>query len=245
MIRGEPGQAELPSETIWRRVKEVLAECATKTSKNPIEAISAASMGEALVPVDAKGAILGDSLSGMDSRGAEYVQKLQNIVAPGEIYAISGNMPGPGFSLPNLAWLKAKRPDEYRKAALYMPWADFVCYKLSGVPKANLSLANRTLLLDLGNVDGAKAGVSRRARPRKAAALGASDTSLGESFPKWLPRCLPPDVRVVLGTHDQCSGALGSGVDGSGAAMSGSAPSPAPCWSTRTSAPNRPSASSR
>jgi len=223
VIRKEPGQAELNSLEVWQRISEVIGECAAGASKDPVESLSVTSMGEALVPVDASGAICADTMLGMDTRGARHVERLVEAIPPEELYRITGNMPGMGFSLPNLCWLKENRPETYRTASKFLPWADFVCFKLTGETYANYPLANRTLLFDLekrrwsGKIADV-AGLDMDKMPRLAPS-GMEMGSVSRGLAAELN--LPSVAKVALGTHDQCAAALGAGVRRANAAMLG------------------------
>lgn len=223
VIREEPGQAELSSVEVWERVREVVSACAAGTAKDPVEALSVASMGEALVPVDAAGEICGDSPLGMDTRGASYLERLKAAIPAAELYRITGNLPGMGFSLPNLCWLKENRPEVYRRTSLFLPWADFVCFKLAGEAFANLSLANRTLLYDLERREwSGKVADAVGLDLEKMPPLAPSGKGLGEVSGKLAAELgLPAGVKVALGTHDQCAAALGAGVHEANTAMLG------------------------
>ena len=54
LLRDATGGVALPSEEVWRKICEVIAEAAA-AGKDSIRALCAASMGEAVVPFDAAG----------------------------------------------------------------------------------------------------------------------------------------------------------------------------------------------
>ena len=113
VIRRLPGQAELDSSDVWNKVGQVISSCAGQAGTDRIEALSAASMGEALVPVDSHGRICGNSILGTDTRGTKYLDQLIALIPSEEIYRITGQPAGTGYSLPNLCRIKAEEPELY------------------------------------------------------------------------------------------------------------------------------------
>ena len=111
IIRRRPGQAELDSADVWNKVGQVISSCAGQAGTDRIEALSAASMGEAMVPVDSQGRICGNSVLGTDTRGAKYLDRLTARIPAEEIYRITGQPAGTGYALPNLCRIKAEESE--------------------------------------------------------------------------------------------------------------------------------------
>ena len=223
VIRRLPGQAELDSSDVWNKVGQVISSCAGQAGTDRIEALSAASMGEALVPVDSHGRICGNSILGTDTRGTKYLDQLIALIPAEEIYRITGQPAGTGYSLPNLCRIKAEEPELYQHAFKFLPWSDFVTFMLTGKMSANYSLACRTLLFDSkGHCWSRKIADAMEFDLEKLPDLMPSGQSLG-SISGTMSRefGLPADVQVVTGTHDQCAAALGAGVSKAGTAMLG------------------------
>ena len=222
--RDNSGGVVLPSEEVWRKIREVIAEAASKVAgSDPVEALCAASMGEAVVPFDDAGHILGDSVTGLDSRGEEFLARLTAAVPATEFYRITGLFPGAEFTLPHLMWLHEEQPELWRKCACFLPWADLVGFQLCGRAVCNRSLAGRTLLYDSAAGEwsesiAAAAGID----PGKLPPPERSGVPLGRIRPALVRELnLSPETVVVAGTHDQCAAALGSGACRENGAMLG------------------------
>lgn len=99
--------------------------------------------------------------------------------------------------------------------------AGFICYRLSGVPCADIPLACRSLLYDVENRCwseelAAACGISLDTLP---AAVPAG-TKVGSLLPQLADELgLPRNVQVVIGVHDQIVNALGAGVQNVGDAV--------------------------
>ena len=222
--RDNSGGVVLPSEEVWRKIREVIAEAASKVAgSDPVEALCAASMGEAVVPFDDAGHILGDSVTGLDSRGEEFLARLTAAVPATEFYRITGLFPGAEFTLPHLMWLREMQPELWRKTVCFLPWADLVGFLLCGTAVCNRSLAGRTLLYDLtagawSEPIATAAGIDSGKLPppeRSGVPLGRVRPALARELN------LSPETVVVTGTHDQCAAALGAGAYRENGAMLG------------------------
>jgi xylulokinase len=223
-LRPRPGWAELDSREVWRAVRHVIAEVASRAnSTDPVAALSVSSLGEAFVPVTRDREILGNSILCSDSRGADYAEALVDRFGAEDLYRINPNLPGPQYSLPKMMWIRDHEPDVFRKTDYFLLWADAVVFLLGCDPVSANSLANRTLLLDLDRNDWSDpllewSGIDRGKLGRVAAAgtiLGVVDSATAAAL------ALPPGVQVVVGGHDQCCNALGCGCVEAGRAACG------------------------
>jgi xylulokinase len=218
-----PGQAELDARQVWARVSEAIAEAASGTRSDPVSALCVSSMGEAMVPLTADREILGNCILQVDSRGAEYVDRLRDAFESEGFYAINPNVLGPSYSLPKLMWLRDHEPDLYRRADHFLLWGEMVGFMLGCEPVTSYSHANRTLLFDIHREDWSErllewAGIDRG----KLARTAPSGTVVGTLGPDAASRAqLPTGTAVVVGGHDQCCNSLGAGICSAGAAVCG------------------------
>ena len=91
-LHPQPDRSELDSTFVWNAVKEVIAEAAAATKKDPITALCTSSMGEAVVPVSDGREILGTSILSSDLRGGDYVEALEEEIPQEEFYRINPNI---------------------------------------------------------------------------------------------------------------------------------------------------------
>lgn len=221
--RDAAGGVVLPSEEVWRKIREVIAEAAAAAGEDPVRALCTASMGEAVVPFDGAGRILGDSVTGLDARGDRFLEHLMRRISPDVLYRITGLLPAPGFTLTNLLWLREAQPELWRNTAFFLPWADLVGFQLCGRAGFNRSLAGRTLWYDSGtgewsSVIAAASGIESGKLPPPV----RSGVPLGRVRPELARELnLSPETVVVAGTHDQCAATLGAGAYRENGAMLG------------------------
>jgi len=222
-VHPRPGWAELDSRLVLARVKEVIAEVASKTAHDPITALCISSMGEAMTPVDRNGQVLANSILQVDIRGAEHARRLEAVFGREAFYAINPNIPGPNYSLPKLLWLRDNEPALFDGAWKFLLWGDLVSVMLGGEPVTSYALANRTLLFDIREEAWsapllAWSGIDAERLPRPV----PSGTVAGEVRADVAAELgLPAGVKIVVGAHDQCCGALGAGICTGGKAVCG------------------------
>lgn len=222
IISEQPGQAELDPWMVWDQVKGMIKDCVSGI-RQPIEAISVSSLGEAVVPVSLTRKPLGNSLLSFDIRGNEFVPQLRELITDQELYRRNGNPLGTNYSLTKLMWYRENQPELYRQSDSFLLWASYILFMLGAAPVVDYAHANRTLAFDIDK------------KAWNAELLGKIDFD-PEKLPELMPAgsvCgsmtnelsaefgLHNKPLLVVGTHDQCANALGCGVLDEGTAMYG------------------------
>ncbi len=224
MERPQAGWAQLNSLEVWAKVKATIRRAVSESlDAEPIRALAVSSMGEAVVPVSRDRRILGPSILNFDVRGARYLPALGQALPDDQLYQINGNTLGNHYSLPKLKWIKDHQPELYQEADFLLHWAGFVSFMLGADPMLDYALANRSLLFDVDRQDWsdellAWAELDRAKLPGLCQAgtpVGRVSASVAEELG------LPAGVLIAMGTHDQCSNAVGCGAIKTGRAMYG------------------------
>ena len=218
----EPGQGQMDSKKIWRRIKEAIRAAASSTEE-AISALSVCSLGESTVPVSRDGEILAPSLLLFDPRGDELLADLRRRMDDRRLYRLNGNTLGSQYGLTKLLWVKENWPQVYEQAHKFLFWSGFVAFMLGAEEATDYTLANRSLLFDLDRRDWSEelltwSGLDRDKLPR-AVASGTEIGKVSSLAAKELG--LPAGTSIVSGAHDQCANALGCGLTKAGKAMFG------------------------
>jgi len=223
ILHQQPGWAEFDSREVWNKIKEVIAEVARATKHDPIVALSMTSCGEAMTPVSSDRRILGNCILGHDLRGEEYVTALGRRPGRERLHELNGNVLGLSYGAPKIEWMRDHRGDLFRQADKLLLWGGLVGYLLGGEATADLSLANRTLWLDLHAEQWSDELLAATGMPRdKLPRLVTSDAMIGVVRDGVADELgLPHGVKIVAGGHDQCCTALGAGVVRNGQAVYG------------------------
>lgn len=219
------GQSDMDPYTMFEAICSVIAGCAADNTVTPgeVAAITVTSFGESFVPVDKNGKELADIVMYTDARGVAETAELISKVGDDNIRRITCNLPDSMYSLPKIMWTLRNRPQVADKVWKFLLIADYAAFKLSGEAKINYSLACRAMALDLAN---------RCWSPEMLSGAGIISDMLSEPVPDGtIVGNLLPDiaeklglhtgVKVLVGSHDQISAAIGSGVLNAGQAVDG------------------------
>ncbi len=222
-LHPRPNWAELDSRAVMAFVFETIAEVAAETKADPVTALCVSTMGEAMTPVSASGEILGNSMLGVDLRGAAHVDRLKEEMGQEAFYAINPNILAPNYSLPKLLWMREHDPETYGQTWKFLLWGDLVYFRLGGRPVTSHSHANRTLLYDIRGEDWSPtllewAGIEREKLP-DCVPSGTIAGTVSDAVAEKLG--LSKGVQIVVGGHDQCCNSLGAGICEAGQAVCG------------------------
>jgi xylulokinase len=203
---------ELDPAEIWKGVQRTVAEAAAGFA-GQIELITISSLGEAIVPVDAKGEPLMNSIVGSDRRGAAQLKWMAKEVPPDEITDITGLNLSSIYSLNKILYLKQNAAEVYARTKKIFCVADYIVFRLTGEEYMDYSLASRTMAFDYRAYDWSRrildaAGVPRELLP-KAVPTGTVAGTLLPSVAVELG--LPLGTRVAIGAHDHIFNAIGAG----------------------------------
>lgn len=97
VTRELPGQTELDSREVSSKIFQVIRKVADGAESDPVTAIAAASMSEAMVPLDRDGQVIGNSILGFDTRGVPYLESVLEKIPDEKLYSLTGQPPGPGY----------------------------------------------------------------------------------------------------------------------------------------------------
>ena len=213
-LQPRPGSAEYDPEALWRTTLAVLAEVVQKIpAGRAVAGIAAASVGESCVLLDAAGKPLGNAIAWFDRRTEEDAAWLAERITPERLFDVTGLALDPTYTLCKLLWTRRVMPERFAAARRMLNIADWIAFRLCGVPATDFSLASRTCCLDL------------RARRWSADLLGAlgldlglfptiraSGTTLGYVLPDVLAATgLAGRPVVGVGAHDHVCGGCAAG----------------------------------
>ena len=226
--RGEKGRFELDSFLVEQALYKAIKNSSDTHTWKPIHAhdsitaISVGSFGEAVVPLDKDGEILGPSIFSHDQRRKESISRFSEM-GDEKFYAINGNILGYSYTYPKLVWYKEDAPELYSRIWKVLSWADFLVFRLSGIDATNFCHANRTLLFDLWKEDWSSELIEVGGLDRNILAdVVPPGTVIGTILPHMGRSLgLNNDVKIIVGGHDQCLNALGAGAIKGGDSVTG------------------------
>ncbi len=209
-----PGWMELDSNEVWVKVASAIREVTARTKRDPVKALAVCSQGEAVTPVTKDGTVLHNAITTFDSRTAGLEKRWGEKFGREAILRITGIPPGHITTPPKLLWLKVNKPEVYRRAWKFLFFEDFAYFKLGLDPATDLSLAGRSMMLDIEKGDWSDEILAEidfdKNRLASVVPSGTEVGRIGKKTAKDLG--LPEGTLAVAGGHDQPAGALGSGV---------------------------------
>lgn len=197
---------EMIKDNVMGMIKEVL-------TKHPITSICISSFGESFVLLDRNDNIVFYPMVYTDSRGEKEAKELTNIFKEQYYFNKTGVVPQAMFSISKLLYIRNNYLDIYNKADKALLICDYVGYLLTGERIIDYSLASRTAVFNINNLDydldilnriNVDKGLFSRPMP-----TGTIVGSVKEDIKKELNTNL--DIKVILGSHDQVCNAIGCG----------------------------------
>lgn len=221
LIQPQPGWMELDPAEVWRAVCQVIGRVAAAVPNDPVRALSVATHGESVVPVDAAGRPLSRFITAIDTRAGPQMRWWAEHVGKERLFQITGMPLHPMYTINKLMWLRDNQPDVFTAAGRFLCMQDFVFHQLGLPPAMDYSLAARTMAFDLHRLAWSDEllGLADIDAARFSPAL-PSGTVVGE-IPAATAESLGlgRGVVAVTGGHDQPAGALGCGAIAEGVCM--------------------------
>ena len=209
--RPRPGWAEHDPEALWQAACGALREATDRLDEpRRVVGVAVASFGEAFVALDRDGRPTGPTIAWYDERPVRQLERLSQEIGAGHLRALTGLAPDSTFSLCKLLWLKDHAPDALARTVLWLNVAHYLAWRLCGVPTSDLTLASRSLALDLQGRGWAENLIREVGlAPAIFAPIRPAGSRLGEVSAEAVRATgLRKGCAVGVGGHDHIVGAL-------------------------------------
>ena len=215
-VRAWGEASEIDMEEEWRLCARLVGEAlerARQAGGGAVIGVGVSGHGGGLYPVDGEGRPVRAALTSMDGRAGPLVATW---ASEGRTrYPVTRHHPWAGQSLPQLAWLRAHEPDQYRRIRWALAAKDWIAFRLSGELSTDRTDASNNALVDLttGRYDPevprlfGVPEVEGNLPPIRESAAVVGRVSAAAAAVTGLPEGLP----VVAGMFDVVSCAVGSG----------------------------------
>ncbi len=141
------GEVDFEISQLWHELKHVIAGQVAALAV-PVTRISIASFGESGVFIDEDDNILTPMLAWYDRRGESYPGTLTDSQKQA-LYAITGLPPHSNYSAFKMRWLLEHYALQGRKALCWLHAPEVLLWLLTGERRTEISLASRTMCLDV------------------------------------------------------------------------------------------------
>jgi xylulokinase len=209
-----PDWTDFEPEQIWnaacRAIRSVVSQI-----ENPavIRGIAVSSLAESVVPIDSRGQPLAPAIAWFDLRTIAEYEWLRDTIGYEILFNTSGLNPDPMFGLCKILWVKKHNPAAFQKAQHWLHLADYVAFRLCGIPATDPSLACRSLAYDLGQGKWSSEILEAVGLPPSSfPPICKSGTPLGLIKSSSANATNLPNTTIVsVGIHDHLSGAFAAG----------------------------------
>ena len=214
-VRGG-GAFHRPDE-ILESAESAVAECASAALSGGLAApagIGISSMGESGVPVDRRGAPVGDILAWHDPRPERQAAWIERQIGAAALFARTGLRPEVKYTLPKLLWIREQRSAEFTRLNRWAGVSELVGLALTGKLATNASLACRTMAFDVTarawDAELLRLASLEPSNMPEVVPLGAAVGGLGEAAARRLG--LVAGLPVAIAGHDHIVSTLAAGV---------------------------------
>jgi xylulokinase len=209
-----PDWTDFEPEPIWEAACRVIRAVVSQI-KDPaaIRGIAISSLAESVVPINSKGQPLAPAIAWFDLRTIAEYEWLRDKVGYETLFKISGLNPDPMFGLCKILWVKNHDPLIFRQTHYWLHLADYIAFRLCGIPATDPSLACRSLAYDLARGNWASEVLEAVGVPPSSfPPVCKSGSPLGLVIPSSASAAnLPKTMIVSVGIHDHLSGAFAAG----------------------------------
>ena len=209
-----PGWASIEAEDLWVACLKAIRSVVSQVEKpERIRSVAVASVGEAAVPIDSGGNAVYSMIAWYDCRTEPQARWLNKHIGKERLFKTTGLNLYPIFGLCKQLWIRQNAPEAFSRTVSWLNTADFLAWKLCGVPATDYSLASRTFALNIRNLKYAEDLLKDAGIPLEwYQPLVPSGTRLGNLLPEVAEATgLKTDCSVASGGHDHFVGALITG----------------------------------
>lgn len=197
---------------LWQGLVEGLSTVAKGIADpDDIISISVASVGEAGVLMDADDNVIGPVMTWYDTRAQRQLERVISRISESRLYEITGIPAHSNYSLNKILWLMENIDT---KPASWLCMAEYVAFRLSGVKRAEYSLASRTLAFDINSNCWSEEICSAIDLP---VSLFSPLVTAGEPIGSLMP-CISdltgisPNTKISISGHDHMVGSVAVGI---------------------------------
>jgi len=145
-----PHRAEWDPDAWWQGLVEAIGRAIARANRPAGDylGITATSLRQGFVLLDADGQPLAPGVLNYDRRGADYIPHIEQLLDIDDLYRLTGHWHAPELTLPKLLWFKHERPEVWRQARHFFFVHDWVLYRLCGKAGTNPTMISAAQIAD-------------------------------------------------------------------------------------------------
>jgi xylulokinase len=214
-----PDWTDFEPDPLWEAAcRTIRAVVSRLEHREAVKGIAVSSLAESVVPIDSQGQFLAPAIAWFDPRTVPEYEWIRDRIGYETLFKVSWLNPDPMFGLCKILWVKNHNPTAFHKVRHWLHLADYVAFRLCGVPATDPSLACRTLAYDLNRrIWSTEILEAVGVPPSSMPAICKSGTPLGTlTLSSASATNLPKSTVVSVGIHDHPGGAFAAGALKSG-----------------------------
>lgn len=178
-----------------------------------IVSVSVASVGEAGVLLDENDDVIGPVMTWYDTRTQPQLELVISRISESRLYEITGIPAHSNYSLNKILWLMEHTNKQ--KPAHWLCMAEYIAFRLSGVKRAEYSLASRTLAFDISEQAWSAEICSALDIPLSLfSPLVAAGEPIGELLPELCAiTAITAAPNISIAGHDHMVGSVAVGIN--------------------------------
>ena len=209
-----PGWATLDADQLWQACWQAIRR-AVREIDDPkrVRSVAITSVGEAGVPLGEDDRPLHPIIAWYDTRTKPQAQRLAEKLGEQRLFETTGLNISPIYTLCKQLWLREHQPNVFKSTRRWLHTADYLAWRLCGVPATDYSLASRTFALDIRSLQLARGLLEEVGIPPSwYQEFVPSGTRLGTILPDVAEATgLSRDCVVSAGGHDHLIGSMVAG----------------------------------
>ena len=215
-IYPNPGWAEQAVEDYLHSFTKVVQELIAVSGIDPAEVgtIGMDAINDSVIAVDENGAPLMNCIIWMDRRAEAEIARIARIVDPDHVFEVTGLNLDSSHTAAKMLWIKENRPDVFARARYLLNVDSFMVNWMTGVAAVDYAQASASMLYNVAKMDWDPEmcrvfGLD----PALLGTLDKSQTVAGTLTENAAHRLgLTTKTKVIIGTGDEHSACLGSGL---------------------------------
>jgi xylulokinase len=205
--------AEQDPETVWQKALATLLKSIKSSRVDSIVAIGLSVQGDAVIPVGANGQTISNAILGMDYRSSPQAKSCEKIFGGFNLFKKTGMPPHPMNFITKVLFIKETRKKLFDSTEKFLTYEDFFIYKLCGVKAIDLTMASRTMAVNITTKNWDSNILSKLHLDRSSFSdILPSATVVAELKPELRKTLgLKGKTFISTGAHDQVCAAIGAG----------------------------------
>ena len=215
-IYPNPGWAEQVVEDYLHSFTKVVQELIATSGIDPAEVgtIGMDAINDSVIAVDENGAPLMNCIIWMDRRAEAEIARIAKLVDPDRVFEVTGLNLDSSHTAAKMLWIKENRPDVFARARYLLNVDSFMVNWMTGVAAVDYAQASASMLYNVAKMDwDPEMCRAFGLDPALLGTLNKSQTVAGTLTENAAHRLgLTTKTKVIIGTGDEHSACLGSGL---------------------------------